>query len=145
MRPARPCVITHYTPGSITVSETSKYRNKLGGRPSQSLGSSRCEPRKNENSRRAVSDNHVLMYHRINLAAIARHSNVCSVIVLVRSTFSAYVCARSAKISPRLWTGRDIPAHSQPNYSTQLFQHPTATLAFARLFLHVWCFVKFYI
>lgn len=30
-------------------------------------------------TRPAVSDNHVLMYHRINLAAIAVHSNVCPV------------------------------------------------------------------
>lgn len=34
----------------------------------------------------AVSDNHVLMCHRINLAAIADHSNVCSVIALFSCT-----------------------------------------------------------
>lgn len=57
----------------------------------------------------AVSDNHVLMYHRINLAAIADHSNVCSVIAPLRSIVSK----GGQKFTPS--------SEGFSNYSTQLF------------------------
>ena len=77
--------------------------------------------------RRAVSGNHVLMYHRINLAAIAERSNVCSVIVLVCSTFGCpctYIrIYRASEYRQKFSVDRaDISRALQHNYSTQLFE-----------------------
>lgn len=80
------------------------------------------DPRKNENYVRAVSDNHVLMYRRINLAAIAQHPNVCSVIVLVCSTFSgAKIYLASALLYSLLCSNAVYPF--QPNYPSTRYDH----------------------
>lgn len=69
----------------------------------------------------AVSDNHVLMYHRINLAAIADHSNVCSVIAPLCSTVQR---------------GGEKFTSLPPPGSLQLFD-PIIRLAFVRLYSYI--------